>query len=67
MNKGLPRLLTAEQLAQELGLPSKKHVYRWREEHGLPAYQVGRSLLFDVDVVREWLGGHRAAGAGGGT
>lgn len=62
----LPKLLTAEQLAAALGLPKKgkngdvadtKRIYRWheREDDPLPAFKVGRSLLFDPADVAAWL------------
>ncbi len=55
----LPGLLNAKQLTAELNLPSVKHVYRWHDEHGLPAYTVGRTLWFDPVAVAAWLERHR--------
>ncbi len=70
MSTALPQLLTAEQLADELGLPKKgkngdvadtKRIYRWheREHDPLPAFKVGRSLLFDPASVSAWLDAQR--------
>lgn len=59
---GLGRLLTAEQLADELGV-TKRKVYRWRDEHGLPATSVGRSLYFRSSDVAAWLTANRAGDA----
>lgn len=51
----LPKLLTAAQLADELGLSDKRQVYRWHTDHGLPALSVGRSLLFPEAAARAWI------------
>lgn len=66
---GLPHLLTAAELATALGLPGKrdkktktdkpdtKRIYRWteREHDPLPAFRVGRQLLFSSADVSAWL------------
>lgn len=54
----LPRLLTAHELAQELG-QSRRWIYRMYEEKGLPAYKIGRSLLFSAAEVAAWLEAQR--------
>jgi excisionase family DNA binding protein len=51
---GLDRLLSATELAHLLGL-TPRWVYAQVEEHGLPAYKVGRTLLFEALAVRRWL------------
>lgn len=54
----LPHLITAGELALSLG-QDKKTIYRWREEKGLPAYCLGRRLLFDPADVLAWLDSRR--------
>ena len=50
----LSELVSAEALAKVLGQP-RKTIYRWHEEKGLPAYHIGRALVFDQDAVANWL------------
>lgn len=47
-------LLSAEQLARLLGRP-RRWIYAQVEEHGLPAYKIGKSLAFEMSAVRAWL------------
>lgn len=58
---GLPDLRTPEAMARDLGLPSKRHIYRWIEEHNCPVYRVGRSIYLSPDEVAAWLLEQRAA------
>jgi len=44
-------LLTAKELANELGI-SAKTVYRAYRSHEIPAAQVRRTVMFDLDEVR---------------
>ena len=48
------KLLTVPQAAQFLGV-SKSWVYQATNRGELPAYRVGRSLRFDLAVLRAWL------------
>jgi excisionase family DNA binding protein len=57
----LPHLVSAGDLAETLG-QSKKWVYRQHEERGLPAFKLGRSLLFDASDVLAWLEQQRVSG-----
>ena len=50
-----PELRTPAEFAAEIGLPSKRHVYRWIEEHGCPAYRVGRAIYLNPVEVAQWL------------
>lgn len=38
---------------------TRRWVYGQVEEHHLPAFKVGRTLLFDPDAVTAWLDQHR--------
>jgi excisionase family DNA binding protein len=51
-------LLNVEQLAEALGM-SKRWIYEQVENHGLPAYKLGRSLAFELPAVRAWLAKRR--------
>ncbi len=51
-------LLSAEQLADALGL-TRRWVYDHVENDGLPAYKLGRSLVFELAAVRAWLAQRR--------
>lgn len=50
----LPRLLTARQLADQLGL-SLPRVYELARECDLPVVRLGRAMRFDAEAVRLWL------------
>ena len=45
-------------LAQQFGV-TRRWVYSQVEEHGLPAFKLERTLLFDLDAVERWLEAHR--------
>ncbi len=51
-------LLDARQLAEALGM-TRRWVYERVEQDGLPAYKIGRALVFEVSAVRAWLAGRR--------
>jgi excisionase family DNA binding protein len=51
-------LIGADELARRLG-KDRRAVYRLVEDHGLPAYRLGRSLAFDPEAVDAWLGRRR--------
>jgi excisionase family DNA binding protein len=52
------RLFSVDELAQMLG-QSPRWVYRQREERGMPALMIGRSLLFQLPAVTAWLERHQ--------
>ncbi|MEV4689419.1 helix-turn-helix transcriptional regulator [Microbacterium sp. LWH3-1.2] len=54
----MPRLLTVEDVAEELGV-SVKTIYQWRSRqpapYGPPAIKVGKYLRWRPDALREWI------------
>ena len=53
--RGLPVLLSAEEVATYLGIPIATP-YRWRYQRTGPrAVRVGRHLHYDAAGVRKWL------------
>jgi hypothetical protein len=60
----LPEVRSVDELGAEL-FPSwdatrrRKWLYRQHEERGLPAYKVGRSLMFDTAAVADWFARQR--------
>lgn len=50
----LPRLLTADQVAEAMSLP-KHRVYELGREGIMPCIRIGRSMRFDANAVRAWL------------
>lgn len=48
-------VMTVEDAARFLNVSSKQVVYRLRRDHGLPAKQYGRRLLFLRDEIMIWL------------
>lgn len=48
-------IMTVEEAARFLNVSSKQVVYRMRKDHGLPAKQYGRRLLFLRDEMIRWL------------
>lgn len=58
-----PRLLSAPELAEYLGLPLST-IYAWAAEGRLPSLHVGRGqrlLRFDVREIDRWIELHKAA------
>jgi excisionase family DNA binding protein len=54
----LPPILTTEQLAKLLQLPSVSTVYEWNKKlTGPRSYRVGRHLRYRKDEVLKWLDG----------
>jgi excisionase family DNA binding protein len=51
-------LLNPAELAVALGM-SRRWVYEQVYRHGLPAYNLGRSLAFELSAVRAWLADRR--------
>lgn len=51
---GLPRLLTAHELASDLGLTLPR-TYAMARKGLIPAVWLGRQLRFDPNAIREWL------------
>jgi excisionase family DNA binding protein len=56
----LPRLLRAEEVAEQLGL-SRLRVWELSRQGLIPTVKIGRSYRYDPQAVREWLdaGGSR--------
>ncbi len=50
----LPRLLKAQEVAGQTGLPLAR-VYELAREGQLPHVRLGRALRFDPTAVAEWL------------
>lgn len=50
----LGRLLTAAELAKELGA-SERQIYRWADDGHLPKVKLGRAVRFHEPTIREWL------------
>jgi excisionase family DNA binding protein len=56
----LDRLLSADEVAEFLGIPIAT-LYQWRHKGiGPGAYRVGRHLRYEPAAVREWLDEHLA-------
>ncbi len=53
--------MSAEELANYVGVPLAT-VYKWRHANaGPPAYKIGRYLRFDADEVASWVQSQRLA------
>ena len=52
----LPRLLTASELADQIGI-SKFRLYELCREGAIPHIRLGRSVRFDPHTVLAWLHG----------
>lgn len=50
----LPRLLTADQVAEQTGIP-KSRVYELSRTGDLPAISFGRRYRYDPNELRSWL------------
>jgi predicted DNA-binding transcriptional regulator AlpA len=51
----IPDLLSAEQVALELGI-SKRTLHRWgRLRKGPPRIKVGRSVFYRIEAVADWM------------
>lgn len=59
----LPTLLTADDLADQLGYP-KSRIYALAREGDLPVIRFGRAMRFDPNAVRKWLEAGGTAGNG---
>jgi excisionase family DNA binding protein len=56
--RALERLLSADEVAEFLGIPVST-LYQWRHRGcGPAAYRVGRHLRYDPSTVRAWLDDH---------
>ncbi len=52
---GRERLVTVDELAKWLGVPTAT-IYRWRHHRdGPPSYKVGRHVRFRAVEVEDWL------------
>lgn len=49
-----PEILTAKQIAGELGITTKT-LRRWQVEHGLPVIEIGKSRRYDKRHIQNWL------------
>jgi excisionase family DNA binding protein len=57
-------LLSADEVAEFLGVPVAT-LYQWRHKGAGPeAYRVGRHLRYDPNTVRAWLEDHLAVDHG---
>lgn len=60
----MERLLSADEVAEFLGIPVAT-LYQWRHRGcGPDAYRVGRHLRYDPATVRAWLEEHLAVDRG---
>lgn len=50
----MSKLLTVKELGEILKL-SRSTIYRYRKNEGLPYYELGGKVLFDLDEVMEWV------------
>ena len=51
--------LRLHQAADILGVSPRSLASRaWRFKHGIPAYRIGRALVFDQDSLDRWLAKH---------
>jgi excisionase family DNA binding protein len=57
----LPKLETAEWIAERLGIP-KHRVYELVRADAIPHTRLGRSVRFNPDRVAEWVDGGGTAG-----
>ncbi|MDA8061599.1 MAG: helix-turn-helix domain-containing protein [Actinomycetota bacterium] len=57
----VPRLLTIDQLAEQLGITTR-HVRRLIAERRVPYVKVGRLVRFDEEEIKAWLDEHRVGG-----
>lgn len=56
--RAMERLLSAEEVAEFLGIPVAT-LYQWRHKGcGPGAYRVGRHLRYDPSALRSWLDDH---------
>lgn len=60
----MEKLMSAEEVADFLGVPVNT-LYQWRHKGtGPDAFRVGRHLRYDPVAVREWLGAHMGVSHG---
>ncbi len=48
------KLLTVREIEEKLSM-SRSTIYRLRKNEGLPYYEVGGKVLFDLQEVRDWM------------
>lgn len=51
---GIPRLITAQDVAAQTGIPLQR-VYALARDGHLPVIHFGRAMRFDPWAVRDWL------------
>lgn len=62
--RAMERLLSADEVAEFLGIPVAT-LYQWRHKGSGPdAYRVGKHLRYDPATVRSWLEEHLAVDHG---
>ena len=52
--KGLPRLMTLDELAEYLGL-GKQTIYNWLHQNKISGIKVGKVWRFDRKYIDQWL------------
>jgi len=58
-----PRRCKLERGADILGIrPATLANPTWRKKHGIPAFKVGKALIFDVTELETWLSARREGG-----
>jgi len=51
---GVPVLLTAQELAQRLRVPTAR-VYELARQDAIPSVRLGRQIRFDCEAVARWI------------
>lgn len=51
-------LLDQTQVCKRYGV-TRQALWAWRRKHGLPAIQIGRTLVFRPDELDRWEGEHK--------
>lgn len=50
----MSKLLTVKELEETLSM-SRSTIYRLRKDDGMPYYEVGGKVLFDLQEVMSWI------------
>lgn len=59
------RFVTLDQLVEIFPFLKRSHVYYLTTVKGIPFYRVGRSLVFEVGEIRQWVEAGRVPVAAG--
>lgn len=62
----LPRLLTAQEVAEQTGLPLSR-VYELSRRDEIPHVRLGRALRYSAPELRKWIRAGGTAGNGDGS